>query len=88
MKKYSCTAVSNLIGEYMEKGGIAYTLEEGSLGYGLTVCIAEGYKTAVIREQFLNCWESIHTVRMYNRIPQKYADMITERFPNDIALVG
>lgn len=76
MKKYTCTAVSDLIDKYMEKDGIAYELIPGTLGYGLTVCVAEGYKTAIIREQYVNMWACAHTVRFYNNIPRKYADMI------------
>lgn len=88
MKKYTCTAVADLIDKYMERNGIAYELIPGTLGYGLTVCVAEGCRTAIIREQYLNQWSSAHTVRFYNRIPLKYANMITERFPDDIALLG
>ena len=76
MKKYGCAAVADLIDKYMECNGIAYELIPGTLGYGLTVCVAEGYKTAIIREQYVNMWECAHTVRFYNNIPRKYADMI------------
>lgn len=87
-KTYGCDQVQKLVNAYMEKGGIAYELEPGTLGYGLTVCIASGCKTAVIREQYENMWSSTHTIRFYNRIPLKYANMITDRFPDDAALEG
>ena len=71
-KLYTLSACENLIQKYLEIGGDVVTLVEGTLGLGLTVCYCEGYKTAVITEIPLNCWESVHSVRMYNHMPEKY----------------
>ena len=76
MKLYSCSAIDNLIKQYNDVGGTAYEIEEGTLGYGLTVCVANGYKCAVIKEVPLNEWSSGHKVRFYNELPQKYANRI------------
>lgn len=75
---YTCTAVQNLINNYLEKGGEVITLEEGCLGYGLTILQGEGLKTTVITEVYLNEWSSAHKIRMYNECPKKYKKMIDE----------
>lgn len=77
-KLYTLSACENLIQKYQEIGGDVVTLVEGTLGLGLTVCYCDGYKTAVITEIPLNRWESAHSVRMYNKMPEKYQKMIDE----------
>ena len=72
MKHYSLSSCEQLISEYLELGGSVEVIEEGCLGLGTVVCKAEGYKTAVIREIYLNEWSSTHIVRMYNKTPKKY----------------
>lgn len=76
-KLYGCEAVSNLINKYIERDGTVLTLEEGSLGYGLTVMFGDGLKTTVVKEYPINCWSSGHTIRKYKKIPKKYEQMIT-----------
>lgn len=75
---YTLTACENLIQKFIDNGGEIVTLEEGCLGYGLTVCYGEGLKTAIIREVYLNEWSSGHTIRMYNKMPKKYAQMLED----------
>lgn len=77
---YTCEAVQNLCGKYMDLGGICYTIEEGCLGYGTVVCVADGYKTAIVREEYLNEWSSAHKIRFYNKCPAKYAAAVYEKF--------
>ena len=72
---YSCTAVEKLINQYAEKGGECYQIEEGSLGYGQMILYGDGLKTAVITEVYLNEWSSGHKIRMYNKMPKKYAEL-------------
>lgn len=77
-KLYTYTAVQNLINKYLEKGGEVITLEEGCLGYGLTILQGEELKTTVITEVYLNEWSSAHKIRMYNECPKKYKRMIDD----------
>jgi hypothetical protein len=52
------------------------TLKEGVLGWGLTVCTKDGYKSIVIKERYLNDWNSGHTIRKYNKLPKVYSEAI------------
>lgn len=73
---YTLSACEELINRYIDNGGEVYTLEEGVLGLGLTVCFGEGLKTAIITERYVSPWVSTHTIRMYNKMPKKYEQMI------------
>lgn len=88
-KLYDCTAVSNLIQQYMEKGGDLVQIKEGSLGYGFCILYGDGLKTTVIQEVYINCWSSGHKIRMYNKMPKKYADMIEKYYAElEIECIG
>lgn len=76
MTLYSLDACENLIEQYMERGGTATTVSEGTLGLGTVICQAEKCKTAVITERYLNEWTSGHTIRLYREIPKKYEYMV------------
>lgn len=78
---YSLKVVDKLFAKYTEKGGVITTLEEGVLGYGLTVCHGDGLKTAVVREVALNAWSSApaHSIHFYNRMPKKYEKLINKK---------
>lgn len=78
MRKFiDCDGIERLMNKYLELGGEVYDeLVPGTLGYGTTVMVADGYKSAVIQEHYQNCWSSYHTIRMYNRLPKKYAQLI------------
>jgi hypothetical protein len=69
---YTLSACEKLISFYAEIGGTIETIEEGCLGLGLIICTAEGKKTAVIQEHYLNEWSSTHTIRLYDKTPKKY----------------
>ena len=74
MTNYGLQNCENLINKYVnDYKGEATTLEEGCLGLG-TVLLhsAEGKKTILIKEFFINSQSSGHTVRKYNKIPKKY----------------
>jgi hypothetical protein len=81
MKYYSSLeSCEELIGRYVnEYGGEATTLEEGCLGLG-TVLLhsAEGKKTIIIKEFYINAWSSGHTIRKYNKMPKKYEKLLEE----------
>lgn len=76
MKLYTLKAVDNLIDQYVKKDGEIITLEEGCLGYGLTLCCGAGLKYAIIQEVYLNEWSSGHKIRLYNKLPKKYEIML------------
>jgi hypothetical protein len=73
---HTCDAVKKLIDKYIERGGEIYEIEPGSLGYGFMILTGDGLKTTIIKEIFLNEWNSAHTIRMYNKTPAKYAAII------------
>jgi hypothetical protein len=75
---YSTSEVDRLIAHYLDKGGEVYTLEEGCLGHGLMVMMGEGLKSCVVTEVFQNHWNSVHKVRLYNKLPKKYEQMMME----------
>lgn len=56
-----------------------------NLGLGLQICHGDGLKTAVIREIPRNEWTSWHTIRMYNKMPKKYAKMIERKLQEEEA---
>lgn len=76
---YSCTAVEKLIDAYVEKGGEVTEVEEGCLGYGLMILHGEGLKTTVVKEVYVNPWQSAHTIRKYNKCPEKFKLLLEER---------
>jgi len=73
---YTLEAVEQTIDKWIAAGGQIDTVEEGTLGYGLTICHGEGLRTAVITEVPLNCWSSAHKIRIYNKMPKKYQAML------------
>ena len=80
MKAYGLKAVEALIEKYVEYDGEILTVQEGTLGYGLTICYGHGLKTAVITERYINEWTSAHTVRMYDKMPEKYRRLIMDYY--------
>ena len=53
-------------------------IKEGILGSGDWICIAPGKKTAIIKEIFVNGWNSTHTLKLYNKTPKKYIELINK----------
>ena len=78
-KKYGLHDCEKLMSLYCEHGGETHTVEEGTLGLGIVVCEAKGYKTAVIREHPETHWTCYHTIRLYNQTPKKYVALINQR---------
>ena len=79
-KLYTCGAVEGLEKQINEAGGRVYELEPGVLGYGLSVMYAKGYRIAVVKEIPQNEWSSAHSIRFYEKIPEKYGKAIYEKF--------
>ena len=79
MKKwYTLEACNNLMEKYYRKGGNCVTVCEGNLGLGTVVCYGDKLKTSVIQEHFVNSWSSVHTIRMYKRMPKKYEELVSK----------
>ena len=76
MKLYTFTQAEQLINKYLSKGGEVHVINEGSLAHGLVVATADGYKSAVIKEVYLNHWSSMQSIRLYNELPKKYQTLI------------
>ena len=85
MTYYTLEACEKLIDQYAEQDGIIDIIDEGVLGLGLRICHGDGLKTAVIREVPRNEWTSWHTIRMYNKMPKKYAKMIERKLQEEEA---
>jgi hypothetical protein len=79
MKLYSLSACQQLIDKYVnDYKGEATTLIEGTLGLGTVLLEADGKKYIVIKEVYVNPSESAHTIRMYNRLPKVYANLMAQ----------
>ena len=77
MRLYSSEAVEKLAQKYIARGGIITVLKESVLlEYGLAIFQAEGAKATVVKDRYLNEWSSAYTVRMYNKLPKKYEEML------------
>ena len=78
MTTYRLKDCENYIDKYInEYKGEATTIREGVLGLGKIILhSAKGKKTVVINEVYLNSQSSGHTIRMYNKIPKKYQELI------------
>ena len=75
MKVYT-TGVSDFVDSLINKGFELFTIKEGTLGWGTTVLVKDGFKSVVIQERYLNDWNSGHTVRKYNKLPKVYQTAI------------
>lgn len=75
MTIYTKKAVDDLMNRYEQRDGFAAYVVAGVLldSYILT---ANGCKTAIIKEKYLNAWTSGYLIRMYNRTPGKYAHVM------------
>lgn len=83
MALYTNDAVEKLIAKYDTTTGGDYNIYTitGSL-LDNYIIVASGYKTAIIKEVYVNCWTSAYKITMYNKIPAKYAKVI-EALEND-----
>jgi hypothetical protein len=78
MKIFNLVYCEELLKMYLyDFGGQITQINEGVLGLGeLLLHGAEGKKTVLIKERYLNNWASVHTIRMYNKTPKKYQKLI------------
>jgi hypothetical protein len=75
---YTSGAIQELADYYIDNGGEVFEVVEGTLGWGTTVMVRDGWKSAVVQEVYVNEWSSAHKVRMYIRLPNKYQTMLDE----------
>jgi len=74
---YTYQQIDKLINRYSEiENSETIQTREGVLGSGDWILTAPGKKTAIVKEVFVNAWNSTHTVKMYNKIPKKYSKLI------------
>lgn len=64
--------------EYYDRDGLVEIIEEGTLGYGFIIMHGTGLKTSIVKEVYLNEWSSAHTIRMYNKMPKKYKQILED----------
>lgn len=81
-KIYSSKAVNDFIQQLSDDYDV-YTID-GCLANNYIIT-RDGYKTIVIKEQYLNEWSSGNTIRMYNETPKKYQDVINAILDGDDA---
>ena len=74
MTYYNYKEADNLANRYIEKGGSVIAFSGGLVDN----YILYGYKlkTTIIKEIYLNEWASGVTIRMYNKTPKKYQEII------------
>lgn len=79
---YSITneQIAKMIDRYIGYGGEVYTIY-GSLNDNY-ILVADGYKTTIIKELYLNEWSSCNVIKRYNKCPKKYA-RVMELLDND-----
>ena len=72
--------ISALIDRYLGYDGMVYTIE-GTLNDNY-ILNAEGKKTVIIKEHYLNEWSSCNVIKRYNKCPKKYEKVM------DLLLMG
>lgn len=76
MREISSKTFDNLIEKYSNRENfVDYTIC-GSL-IDNHILIADGCKTTIVREKYLNEWSSCYTIIMYNKTPKKYQEIIS-----------
>jgi hypothetical protein len=77
-RNYTLKSCEKLICKYLnDYEGNIIQINEGCLGLGTILLYgAEGKKSILINEVFVNAWTSTHTIKMYNKLPKKYLKLI------------
>ena len=69
---YGVGEIEKLIDSAIEKGYELIRLRDGVLGCGDLVLLApDGWWNVVVREVYINCWSSGHTVRRCRKISKR-----------------
>ena len=77
-KKYTLQNCEQLICKYLNDfEGNIIQITDGCLGLGTILLYgAEGKKSILINEVYVNAWTSTHTIKMFNKLPKKYLELI------------
>lgn len=74
---YNYKEIDKFIERYSSfENSIVIQIRESILGSGDWICTAPNKKTAIIKEIFVNEWNSTHTLKLYNKTPKKYINLI------------
>jgi len=78
MKGYNLESCEKLICNYINDfSGNILQIQDGCLGLGTILLYgAKGKKSILINEVFVNAWTSTHTIRMFNKLPKKYINLV------------
>ena len=82
MKLYTIRATQEFIDKYVDEGGEILTIDEGCLGVGNVILfdITDKLKSFIIKEVYLNEWNSAQSIRGYNKLPDKYMQIINANY--------
>ncbi len=65
---------------FIDGGGKVTIIEKGCmLTYGLAICQKEGFKSAVIKEEYLDPWSSAYSIKLYKKLPKKYQKLLDNK---------
>lgn len=69
-KMYSCTAIDNYLEQLAEVGYECVNVDEGNLTSGDWICIppTENKVYVIIKEVYVNCWQSAQTVQRCTKL--------------------
>lgn len=73
---YTIGVAEQVLDRYIKMGGEVIQFDEGVLGVGSWICTAEGKKSTVIKEVYINAWSSGQSIRSYNKLPKKYQKIL------------
>lgn len=74
--------IDEFIQKYIKAGGDAYQTEEGTLGSGNWILFdyTGKLKNFIIKEVYVNCWTSAHTIHSYRELPEKYKAILEANY--------
>ena len=75
MREISYKTYENLIEKYSKKENFMDWQIDGCL-VDNHILTADGCKTTIVREKYLNEWSSCYEIIMYNKMPKKYQKVI------------
>lgn len=81
MKTISLKSLDTFTEKYIGRGGLVHVMREGVLMNGDLLFYdptgKNGLKTFVVKEIPINSWNSVQSIRGYNKCPKKYEKIIS-----------